>query len=43
MQSNHHFIHPAPTSFTDACCATLARLIAYVGALALFAIASLHV
>jgi hypothetical protein len=44
MQSNrdHRFIHPALTSFADECCATLARLIAYVGALALFAIAGLH-
>ena len=42
MRSNH-FIHPALTSFADECCATLARLIAYVGALALFAIAGLHV
>jgi hypothetical protein len=31
-------IHPALTSFADECCATLARLIVYVGALALFAI-----
>ena len=44
MQSypNRHFVHPALTSFADECCATLARLIAYVGALALFAIAGLH-
>jgi hypothetical protein len=45
MQSNpdYHFrIHPALTSFTDECCATLARLIVYVGALALFAIVGLH-
>jgi hypothetical protein len=35
-------IHPALTSFADECCATLARLIAYVGALALLAIAGLH-
>jgi hypothetical protein len=43
MQSHakNHFIHPALTSFADECCATLARLIAYVGALALFAIVSL--
>ncbi len=31
----HNRIHPALTSFADECCATLARLIAYVGALAL--------
>src|SRR5436305_12733642 len=46
MQSNpdYHFrIHPALTSFADECCGTLARLIAYVGALALFAIVALHV
>ena len=44
MQSNpnHHFIHPALTSFADECCATLARLTAYVGALILFAIAGWH-
>lgn len=42
MQSEDHFIHPAPTSFADECCATLARLIAYVGTLALFAIVGLH-
>ena len=42
--SGHHSgIHPALTSFADECCGTLARLIAYVGALALFGIAALHV
>ncbi len=42
--SDYHFgIHPALTSFADECCATLARLIAYVGALILFAIVGLHV
>jgi hypothetical protein len=44
MQSNpdsRFHIHPALTSFADECCATLARLIAYVGALALFAIVSM--
>jgi hypothetical protein len=43
MQSkpDDHFIHPALTGFADGCCATLARLIAYVGALALFAIVGL--
>ena len=30
-------IHPALTSFADECCATLARLLAYVGTLALVA------
>jgi hypothetical protein len=38
----HAKIHPALTSFADECCGTLARLIAYVGALALFAIVGLH-
>lgn len=38
----HSGIHPALTSFADECCATLARLIAYVGALVLFAIVGLH-
>jgi hypothetical protein len=45
MASNpeyHSPIHPALTSFVDECCATLARLIAYVGALALFGILSVH-
>jgi hypothetical protein len=45
MQSNPEYqshVHPALTSFADECCSTLARLIAYVGALALFAIAGLH-
>ena len=45
MQSDpdYHFrTHPALTSFADECCATLARLVAYVGALALFAIAASH-
>ena len=35
-------IHPALTSFADECCATLARLVAYVGALALLAIGGIH-
>ena len=35
-------IHPALTSFADECCGTLARLIAYVGALALVAILGIH-
>ena len=45
MQLNPQYsgIHPALTSFADECCGTLARLIAYVGALALFSIAGLHV
>jgi hypothetical protein len=38
--AKNHFIQPA--SFADECCATLARLIAYVGTLALFAIVGLH-
>ena len=38
----HAGIHPALTSFADECCATLARLIAYVGALALLGIVGLH-
>ena len=38
----HARIHPALTSFADECCATLARLIAYVGALALLGIVGLH-
>jgi len=46
MQSNPQYpysgIHPALTSFADECCGTLARLIAYVGALALFGIVALH-
>jgi hypothetical protein len=39
--AKNHSIHPALTSFGE-CCATLTRLIAYVGSLALFAIAGLH-
>jgi hypothetical protein len=35
-------IHPALTSFADECCGTLARLLAYVGALALPAILGIH-
>jgi hypothetical protein len=35
-------IHPALTSFADECCGTLARLLAYVGALALLAILGTH-
>ncbi len=44
MQSNRnrHFVHPALVSFADECCSALAQLIAYVGALTLFAIAGLH-
>jgi hypothetical protein len=38
----HARIHPALTSFADECIATLARLIAYVGALALLGISGLH-
>jgi hypothetical protein len=42
--ANSHYtarIHPALTSFADEVCGTLARLIAYVGTLALLAIAGL--
>jgi hypothetical protein len=35
-------IHPALNSFADECYATLARLVAYVGALVLLAMAGLH-
>jgi len=35
-------IHPALTSFADECCGTLARLVAYVGVLALLAIVGIH-
>jgi hypothetical protein len=35
-------IHAALAGFADECCGTLARLIAYVGALALLAMAGLH-
>ena len=35
-------IHPALRSFADECCGTLARLIAYVGALAVLAIVGFH-
>ena len=35
-------IYPVLTSFADECCGTLARLIAYVGALALLAIVGVH-
>jgi hypothetical protein len=38
----HARIHPALTSFADECCATLARLIAYVGALALLGMVGVH-
>jgi hypothetical protein len=45
MQSNpeyHARIHPALTSFADECVATLARLIAYIGALTLLGIVGLY-
>lgn len=44
MQANrkHPYIHPALTSFADECCATLARLIAYVATLAVFVIVGVH-
>jgi hypothetical protein len=35
-------IHPALNSFVDECCGLLARLVAYVGALALLAIVGIH-
>jgi hypothetical protein len=35
-------IHPALNSFADECCGLLARLVAYVGALALLAIVGIH-
>jgi hypothetical protein len=35
-------IHPALTSFADECCGTLARLIAYLGTLALLGIVGVH-
>jgi hypothetical protein len=35
-------IHPALTSFADECCGMLARLVAYVGTLALLAIIGIH-
>jgi len=35
-------IHPALTSFADECCGTLARLMVYVGTLALVAILGIH-
>jgi hypothetical protein len=35
-------IHPALTSFADECCGMLARLVAYMGVLALMAILSFH-
>src|ERR1700730_13959965 len=34
--------HPALTSFTDEVCATVARLFAYMGTLALFGILTFH-
>jgi hypothetical protein len=41
--SDYHLgIHPALTSFADECCATLVRLIAYVGVLVLFGIGGLY-
>src|SRR3979490_2140707 len=35
-------IHPALSSFADECCGMLARLVAYVGTLALLAIVGVH-
>jgi len=37
-----HEAHPALTSFTDEVCATIARIFAYVGTLALFGILGVH-
>jgi hypothetical protein len=42
FQSESGWIHPALTSFADECTATLARLFAYVGTLALLAIVGIH-
>src|SRR3569832_107977 len=44
MQSHpkNHFIHPSLASFADECSATLARLMAYVGTLAVFVIVAVH-
>jgi hypothetical protein len=42
FQSGSNRIHPALTSFADECCGTLARLLAYVGTLALLAIVGIH-
>jgi hypothetical protein len=35
-------IHPALNNFADECCAVLARLLAYVGTLAILAVAGIH-
>ena len=35
-------IHPTRLSFADECCGMLARVVVYVGVLALFAIAGVH-
>src|ERR1700687_3361072 len=43
--ANSHYptrIHPALSSFADECCGMLARLVVYVGALALLAIVGIH-
>jgi len=42
FQSDSGWIHPALTSFADECTGTLARLLAYVGTLALLAIVGIH-
>jgi hypothetical protein len=42
FQSYSSWIHPALTSFADECCSTLARLLVYVGTLALLAIVGVH-
>jgi hypothetical protein len=44
-RANSHYptgIHPALNRFADECCGMLARLVAYVGALALLAIVGVH-
>jgi hypothetical protein len=40
--SYSYHVHPAPTDFTDEICATVARVFAYVGTLALFGILGVH-
>jgi hypothetical protein len=40
--SSSHDVSPALTSFTDEVCATVARIFAYVGTLALFGILAVH-
>src|ERR1700742_4099307 len=42
FQSDSGWIHPALSSFADECTGTLARLLLYVGTLALLAIVGIH-